>query len=91
VVVDPPETNADLARDAGLDFPILSDPDLHIVDAYGLRHVGGGPDGRDIARSASVLVDGAGIVRWTSVTRNFRVRPMPADVLTAIDALAPAS
>jgi len=34
-----------------------------------------------------VLVDRAGIVRWTFVTRNFRVRPTPADVLAAIDAL----
>jgi hypothetical protein len=37
-----------------------------------------------------VLVDGAGIVRWTSVTRNFRVRPTPTDVLAAIDAVQPA-
>jgi len=86
VVVDAPATNADLARDAKLDYPILSDPGLHTADAYGVRHTGGGPDAQDIARPASVLVDGAGIVRWTSVTRNFRVRPTPADVLAAIDA-----
>lgn len=91
VVVDAPETNADLARDAELSYPILSDPGLHTAEAYGLRHAGGGPDGQDIAYSASVLVDGAGIVRWTYVTRNFRVRPTPADVLVAIDALPPAS
>ena len=29
-------------------------------------------------------------VRWTVVTRNFRVRPTPADVFAAIDALAAA-
>jgi peroxiredoxin len=91
VVTDSPETNADLARQAELDYPILSDPALHAIDAYGLRHAGAGPDGHDIAHSASVLVDAAGIVRWTFVTRNLRVRPTPADVLAAIDALAPAS
>ena len=91
VVVDTPTENADLARKAGLDYQILSDPDLHTADAYGLRHAGGGPDGQDIAHSASVLVDGAGIVRWTSVTRNIRVRPTPADVLTELDALPPPS
>lgn len=87
VVVDPPETNAELARDADLHYPILSDPDLRTIDAYGLRHKGAGPDGNDIADSASVLVDGAGVVRWTFVTPNFRVRPTPAEVLAAIDGL----
>jgi peroxiredoxin len=86
-VVDPPEANAALARDAGLAFPILSDPTLGMIDAYGLRHVGGGHEGNDIAHSASVLIDGDGIVRWTFVTWNFRVRPMPDVVLAAIDAL----
>jgi hypothetical protein len=38
-----------------------------------------------------VLVDARGVVRWTFVTRNFRVRPTPARVIAAIDALSPAS
>jgi len=87
VVVDDPATNADLARTAKLDYPILSDPNLRAIDAYGLRHAGAGPDGGDIAHSASVLVDGSGVVRWTFVTQNYRVRPTPAEVLAAIDAL----
>jgi peroxiredoxin len=85
VVVDPVATNAELARTAGLEFPILSDPDLHMIDAYGLRHIAA-HDGQDIAFSASVLIDADGLVRWTSVTRNVRVRPTPAEVLAAIDA-----
>ena len=88
VVVDPVETNAALARDAGLGYPILSDPSLRTIDAYGLRHVGGGPDGHDIAHSASVLIDADGVVRWTFVTTNFRIRPTPATLLAAIDASA---
>ena len=87
MVVDSVETNAELARTAGLEFPILSDPDLRTTDAYGLRHRDG-HDGHDIALSASVLVDADGIVRWTHVARNLRVRPAPADILAAIDALA---
>jgi peroxiredoxin len=89
VVVDPPATNAELARDAGLSYPILADPDLRAIDAYGLRHAGAGVDGHDIAHPASVLIDGDGIVRWTFVTQSVRVRPTPAVVLAAIDALAP--
>ncbi len=86
MVVDPVETNAQLARDAGLEFPILSDPDFHAIDAYGLRHRDG-HDGQDIALSASVLIDANGIVRWTHVTTNVRIRPLPADILAAIDTL----
>lgn len=86
VVVDPVETNAQLARDAGLDFTILSDPDLHTVDAYGLRHTDGHDD-QDIALSASILIDTDGIVRWTHVTPNLRIRPSPGTILAALDAL----
>ena len=86
IVVDSVDTNATLAGDADLHFPILSDPDLRVIDAYGLRH-SGGHDGHDIAHSASVLVDAEGMVRWVFVTQNVRVRPLPADVLAAIDAL----
>ncbi len=85
--MDPAATNAALARDAGLAFPILSDPDLRVIDAYGLRHQGGGPDGHDIARSASVLIDPDGIVRWVFVTRNVRVRPTPSLILRTLDGL----
>jgi peroxiredoxin len=86
VVVDPVETNETLARDAGLEFPILSDPDMRLIDAYGLRHRAG-HDGNDIALSASILIDGEGIVRWASVSENVRVRPTPREVLARIDEL----
>lgn len=89
VVVDSVATNAELARAAHLEFPILSDPDLRMIDAYGLRHLAA-HDGQDIALSATVLIDADGVVRWTSVTRNVRVRPSPDEVLAAIDALAAA-
>ena len=89
VVVDPPETNATLAQQAGLTYPILADPDLQAIDAYGLRHAGAGPDGRDIAHSASVLIDARGVVGWRLVTDNFRRRPLPRTVLVAVDALGP--
>jgi len=86
VVVDSVETNAQLVRDAELEYQILSDPDFRLIDAYGLRHREA-HDGHDIALSASVLVDGNGIVRWTYVTSNVRFRPTASDVLTAVDRL----
>ena len=87
IVVDLPVTNAELARDAGIEFPILSDPRLRAIDAYGLRHAGAGPDGHDIAHSASILIDGSGVVRWSFVTENVRVRPPPDAILAEIDGL----
>jgi peroxiredoxin len=86
VVVDPPDVNATVARDLGLTYPILADPTRIMIDAYRLRHPGG-HDGHDIARSASVLIDAGGTVRWSVVTDNFRLRPAPATVLAAVDAL----
>lgn len=86
VVVDPVETNAELAGDAGIEFPILSDPDMRLIDAYGLRHKAA-HDGMDIALSASILVDGDAVVRWASVSENVRIRPTPDEVLAKIDAL----
>jgi peroxiredoxin len=90
VVVDPAATNADLAHQAGLAYPILSDPELRTIDAYGLRHEHAGPEGADVARSASVLIDADGVVRWTFVTTNVRVRPTPDDVIAAVDAVCAA-
>lgn len=90
VVVDPPATNAELALQAGLAYPILSDPALATIDAYGLRHEHAGPDGADIARPASILIDADGVVRWTFITTNVRVRPTPDDVIAAVDAVCAA-
>lgn len=90
MVADPVATNAELARTAGIEFPILSDTELRTADAYGLRHRDG-HDGHDIALSASVLVDAKGTVRWKHVARNVRIRPSPADIVSAIDSLGAAS
>lgn len=89
LVVDPSDVNAELTAQTGITFPILSDPDLVVTDAYGLRHREG-HDGQDIALSASVLIDGDGIVRWTHVAPNVRLRPLPETILAEIDSLAPA-
>ena len=84
VVVDPVEKNAEVASALGLEFPILADPDLAVIDRYGLRHAHGIP-GADIARPATFVLDGDGMVRWRDLTENYRIRPRPEDVLRAID------
>jgi len=85
VVVDPVERNAKVVADLGLDFRILSDPDLQVIDRYDLRHAGA--PGGDIARPASFLIDRSGIVRWRDITENYRIRPHPAVILGELDKL----
>jgi peroxiredoxin len=67
VVVDPVEKNAEVVRDLGLGYRILSDPEMKIIAAYGLRHRKG-HEGQDIARPATFLIDENGKVIWRSLT-----------------------
>jgi len=88
VVVDSVEQNAEVVRTLGLDYRILSDPQLTVIDAYGLRHEPE-PGQPPIAHPASFLIDAGGIVRWRDVTANYRLRPRPDSILAAIDRVTP--
>ena len=91
VCVDSVQQNREVAERLGLGFPILSDPDLVAIDAFGLRHRGGDPfrsarpDG-DIAHPATYVFQD-GTVRWRDLTDNYRIRTNPQRVLDAVDAL----
>ena len=87
LVVDSVEQNAQVVRDLGLGYRILSDPQLTAIDAYGLRHeqAAGQPA---IAHPASFLIDANGVIRWRNITDNYRLRPQPEAILAAIDRLA---
>ena len=62
----------------GITFPLLADPDLEAIDAYGLRHEAGNPmTGGSIARPAVVLIDESGKIVEAMLTENWRVRPTP--------------
>jgi len=86
LAVDTPEQNAQVVRDLGLGYRIVSDPRLVAIDAYGLRHeqVGQPP----IAHPASFLIDASGTIRWRDVTDNYRLRPRPDTILAAIDRMS---
>jgi len=83
ISVDAPELSRDLAHKAEYTFPILSDPDTAVIRRYHLLHMGGGPDGHDIARPAELLVDSSKIVRWTNFTEDIRVRARANEMLAA--------
>lgn len=42
---------------------------------------------KDITRTAEFLIDGAGMIRWQMVTRNFSVRVRAEQVLEAAKAV----
>ena len=83
VVVDPVERNRDVVEQLGLGYRIAADPKLETIDAYGLRH--GTPGEPSMARPATFVIDANGVVRWRSLTDNFRLRPKPDEILAAID------
>ena len=81
------EQSQRLAEGLRLGYRFVSDPDLAVTRRYGLVHARGGPEGQDVPRPATVVLDREGIVRWFSASANYQVRPDPADVLRAVRAL----
>ena len=86
VSVDPAEVTREKLASAGLDFPLLADPDFEAIDAFGLRHVDAGPEG-DLARPATFLIDAEGRIAWRDLTENYRVRPRPRQVVDQLAAI----
>jgi len=84
---DSNEHGQKLADGLRVHFRFVADRDLAVARRYGLVHAGGGPDGQDVPRPATVVLDRDGVVRWLSIARNFQVRPDPGDVLRVVRAL----
>jgi len=84
---DSNERTQQVADGLRLGYRFLADRDLAVTRRYGLVHPSGGPDGRDVPRPATVVVDRDGVVRWFSVSRNVQVRPDPGDVLHVLRGL----
>jgi peroxiredoxin len=87
ISVDSPEESQKLCKARGYSFPFLSDPKAEVIRKYGVLHVGGGENGKDIARPAEFLVDNIGVIRWVNLTEDLRVRARPQMVLDAINRL----
>jgi alkyl hydroperoxide reductase subunit AhpC len=81
-----------MADDHGLKFPLLSDPDLAVIRAYGVADEGNG-----IAWPADFLIDsagpsggsaGPGVIRWRATAESVGTRTSANDVLRAFDEAA---
>ncbi len=81
VSVDPAATTLDKLGSAGIDFPLLTDPELSAIDAYGVQHSSGGMGGHDVARPATFLIDRQGRIVWRELTDNWRIRLRPERLL----------
>lgn len=84
---DPNEQSQRMAEGLGLGYRFLADRDLAVTRRWGLLHPGGGPNGQDVPRPTTVVLDREGIVRWFSVSRNIQVRPDPDEVRRAVRSL----
>ena len=65
----------------------LADTDLAVTRRLGLIHRGGGAEGKDVPRPATIVIDRDGVVRWTFFASNVQGRPDPREVLGAVRGL----
>lgn len=86
ISVDSPEDNEKVVAKLALSYPILSDPDLEAITAFGVGHEEG-MMGKDIARPAVFIIDPEGQVAWKAITDNWRVRVTPERIIEALDSL----
>jgi peroxiredoxin len=84
---DPNEQSQRMAERLRLAYRFVADPDLAVTRRYGLVHANGAPDGRDVPRPATIVLDRDGTVRWFSLSSNVQVRPDPGQVRRAVRAL----
>lgn len=84
ISIDPVETNRSLVERLGLDYRVLSDPDLRVIDAFGVRHEVGVMGIDAIARPAVFILDRDGKVVWRDLTENWRVRVRPERILVEL-------
>lgn len=94
ISVDPPDVSSKFAEKIASDgkgrvgFPLLSDPEHQIIDAYGLRdHAYKGQDTYGIPHPAVYIIDEAGKVLWARIESDYRKRPAKAELRAELDKL----
>jgi peroxiredoxin len=81
ISVDSVDKSRDLAKELHLTFPLLSDPDMTAIRAYGVADESNG-----IAWPSEFLIDRGGRIRWRATAQAVSTRPSVSDVLRAFDA-----
>src|SRR5258708_5046807 len=68
---------------------VVADTQQNLAKAMHVIHAGVGPSGTDTNAPTTLLIDGAGVIRWTYRPRNLAVRATPEELLEAIDKTLP--
>ena len=94
ISIDRPDVSKTLAEKIASDgkgavtFPLLSDPEHKIIDAYGLRDPAyEGQKVYGIPHPAVYVIDKSGKVTWAKIESNYRERPTNHEIRKALDAL----
>ena len=74
--MDDQDKSRQLVEKLKLPFPVLSDVDHKVIDAYDLYN----PAGK-IAKPAMFVLDKKGVVRWVFLDEDFRIRAVDDIVL----------
>lgn len=80
--MDGKNKSSELVDKLKLPFPVLSDIDHKIIDAYDLYI----PDGK-IAKPALFVLDEEGVVRWVFLDEDYRIRAVSEAVLAELKKL----
>lgn len=80
ISADAPEDSRELARKLDVKFPLLSDPQLKVISAYGVAM-----QGEDIAVPSVFLVRDDGRVVWQKVGDTMADRPTAEGLLEILD------
>jgi len=71
ISVDKPGDSKVMAEKLKLNFPLLSDPDHKVIDAYDLFNAS-----VKIAKPAVFVLDKKSVVRWSFFDEDYKVRPL---------------
>ena len=94
ISVDPPDLSKSFADKIASDgkgainFPLLSDPEHKIIDAYGLRDPAyNGQKVEGIPHPAVYVIDKQGKVAWARIESDYKQRPTNEEIRAALDRL----
>ena len=82
VSVDPPDKSLKMVEQLKLPFPVLSDVGHKVIDSYAILDKGG-----QISVAAVFVLDKQGVVRWSYVAEDYKVRPLDETVLAEVKKL----
>ena len=94
ISVDPPDMSKTFAEKIASDgkgavvFPLLSDLDHKVIDAYGLRDPAyEGQKVYGIPHPAVYVIDKQGKVEWAKIESDYKQRPTNEEIRAALDSL----